>query len=343
MNQFRFEHPEYLYLFFVIPALVVLYYISYRMKKKALKEYGDMSIISQLMPFASFTRPVYKFAIMLLAFCFLVIAIAGPQFGSKLRKIKRKGVEVVIALDVSNSMLAQDIKPNRLESAKRAISKMVDNLNNDKIGLIVFAGEAYTQLPITTDYSSAKLFLSTINTDIVPIQGTAIGSAINLASKSFTPDSEASKAIIVITDGENHEDDATAAAKAALEQGIVVHTIAMGLPKGAPIPIKGKSGQFRQDEDGNVVISKLDEKMLAEIAEAGGGNMIKANNTTTGLKALFKEINKMEKTELEQRIYSDYDEKFQYFIAFVLLLILIEYLILDRKNRHFKDIHLFSK
>ncbi|RXQ95671.1 VWA domain-containing protein [Ancylomarina salipaludis] len=343
MNQFRFEHPEYLYLLFILPALVVLYYISYRMKKKALQEYGEMSIISQLMPFASFNRPIYKFSILLLAFAFLIIAIAGPQFGSKLRKIKRKGVEIVIALDVSNSMLAQDIQPNRLESAKRAISKMVDNLNNDKIGLIVFAGEAYTQLPITTDYSSAKLFLSGINTDIVPVQGTAIGAAINLASKSFTPESEASKAIIVITDGENHEDDAVAAAKAALEQGIVVHTIAMGLPKGAPIPVKGKSGQFRQDENGNVVISKLDEKMLAEIAEAGGGNMIKANNTTTGLNALFKEINKMDKTELEQRIYSAYDEKFQYFIAIVLFLILIEYLILDRKNRHLKDIHLFSK
>ncbi len=343
MNQFRFEHPEYLYLFFIIPALIVLYYISYRMKKKALKKYGEMSVISQLMPFASFKRPIYKFSLILLAFCFLIIAIAGPQFGSKMRTIKRKGVEIIIALDVSNSMLAQDIKPNRLESAKRAISQMVDNLKNDKFGLIVFAGEAYTQLPITTDYSSAKLFLSTINTDIIPIQGTAIGSAINLASKSFTPDSEASKAIIVITDGENHEDDAKQAAQSALKQGIIVHTIAMGLPQGAPIPIKGKQGQFRQDEEGNVVISKLNENMLTEIAKAGGGSMIKANNTTTGLKALFNEINKMEKTEIEQRIYSDYDSKFQYLIAFVLLLILIEYLILDRKNRHLKDIHLFNK
>ncbi|MFA8434256.1 MAG: VWA domain-containing protein [Marinifilaceae bacterium] len=342
MNLFRFAHPEYLYILLVIPVLGILYWMTYRHKKKALEQYGDMEIISQLMPYASFTRPVYKFAVILLAFCFIILGIAGPQFGSKLQKIKRKGVEIVIALDVSNSMLAQDIQPNRLERAKRAISKMVDKLHNDKIGLIVFAGQAYTQLPITTDYASAKLFLSSINTDIVPIQGTAIGAAINLASKSFSPESEASKAIIVITDGENHEDDAIEAAQAAQAQGIIVHTIGMGLPKGAPIPVKGQPGQYRKDDSGNVVISKLDESMLQQIAEAGGGLPIRANNTTTGLNRLFNEINKMDKTELEQRVYSDYDEKFQYFIAIGLLLLLLEFLILERKNKHLKDIRLFG-
>ena len=342
MNQFRFDHPEFLYLFVLIPILIVLYWISMRMKKKALQKFGDMEIISQLMPYASFTRPVYKFAILIVALSFIIIGVAGPQFGSKLQKIKRKGVEIVIALDVSNSMMAQDIQPNRLERAKRAISKMVDKLNNDKIGLIVFAGEAYTQLPITTDYASAKLFLSSINTDIVPIQGTAIGSAIELATRSFTPDSEASKAIIVITDGENHEDDAIAAASAAKEQGIIVHTIAMGLPEGAPIPVRKGSSEFRRDDQGNIVISKLDRKMIEEIATAGGGKPVIANNTTTGLNVLFKEINKMDKTELEARVYTAYDEKYQYFIAFGLLLLLIDLLILERKNRLLKDIHLFQ-
>jgi Ca-activated chloride channel homolog len=342
MNQFRFDHPDFLYLFLILPILGILYWISYSRKQKALAEFGEMNIISQLMPYASFTRPFYKFGILLLALSFIIIGIAGPQFGSKLQTIKRKGVEIIIALDVSNSMMAQDIQPNRLERAKRAISKMVDKLNNDKIGLIVFAGEAYTQLPITTDYASAKLFLSSISTDIVPIQGTAIGAAINLSTKSFTPDSEASKAIIIITDGENHEDDAIAAAKSALEQGIIVHTIAMGLPEGAPIPVSIGSRDFRRDEKGDIVISKLDQQMVEQIATAGGGKPVIANNTTTGLNALFDEINKMSKTELEQRVYAAYDEKFQLFIAIGLLLLFLEFLVLERKNRHLKDINLFK-
>ncbi|PCH69304.1 MAG: hypothetical protein COC06_07830 [Bacteroidales bacterium] len=342
MNQFRFDHPDFLYLFLILPILGILYWISYSRKQKALAEFGEMNIISQLMPYASFTRPFYKFGILLLALSFIIIGIAGPQFGSKLQTIKRKGVEIIIALDVSNSMMAQDIQPNRLERAKRAISKMVDKLNNDKIGLIVFAGEAYTQLPITTDYASAKLFLSSISTDIVPIQGTAIGAAINLSTKSFTPDSEASKAIIVITDGENHEDDAIAAAKSAFEQGIIVHTIAMGLPEGAPIPVSIGSRDFRRDENGDIVISKLDQQMIEQIASAGGGKPVIANNTTTGLNALFNEINKMSKTELEQRVYAAYDEKFQLFIVIGLLLLFLEFLVLERKNRHLKDINLFK-
>lgn len=342
MDQFRFDHPEILYLFILLPVLVILYWVSHAMKKRALKKFGDMNIISHLMPYASFNRPIYKFSILIVALSFIIIGVAGPQYGSKLQKIKRKGVEIMIALDVSNSMMAQDIKPNRLERAKRSISKMVDKLNNDKIGLIVFAGDAYTQLPITTDYASAKLFLSSINTDIVPIQGTAIGSAIELAMRSFTPDSEASKAIIVITDGENHEDDAVAAANAAKEAGITVHTIAMGSVIGAPIPVRKGSSEFRRDDEGNIVMTKLDQKMIEEIADAGGGKAVIANNTTTGLNLLFREINKMDKVELEARVYSAYDEKFQYFLAIGLLLLFLEFLVLERKNKHLKDINLFK-
>ncbi len=342
MDQFRFDHPEYLYLLILLPILIVLFWISLRHKKRALQKFGDLAVIRQLMPYASAARPSYKFLLILTALFFLIIGLAAPQYGSKLQKIKRRGVEIIIALDVSNSMMAQDIKPNRLERAKRAISKMVDKLHNDKIGLIVFAGEAYTQLPITSDYAAAKLFLSSINTDIVPVQGTAIGSAINLAARSFTPGSEAGRAIIVITDGENHEDDAIAAAKTAYEQGITVNTIAMGLPEGAPIPVTAGSSQFRKDKNGNIIISKLDQQLIEKIAIAGGGKPVIANNTTTGLNLLFKEINKMNKSELETRKYSAYDDKFQIFIALALLFLFIDFLIIERKNKYLKDIDLFN-
>lgn len=339
---FRFAHTEILYLLLLIPVFVVLFMLAIRSKKKAIKRFGDLSVISQLMPMVSFKRPVYKFTIVMLALVFIIVGIAGPQFGSKRQKVKRKGVEIVIALDVSNSMLANDIKPNRLEKSKRAISRLVEKLGDDKIGLVVFAGEAYTQLPITTDYSSARLFLSGINTDIVPIQGTAIGSAIDLASRSFTPESKASKAIVIITDGENHQDDAIKAAQAAREKGIIVHTIGMGLPEGAPVPIKGQPGVFRKDANGNVVVTKLDENLLKQIAAAGEGAYIRANNTNVGLNALFKEINKMDKTLLESKVYSEYDERFQYFILAGLFLLLLEFLVLGRKNKNLMKINIFG-
>jgi Ca-activated chloride channel family protein len=270
--------------------------------------------------------------------------LAGAEFGSKLQKSKRKGVEIIIALDVSNSMMAQDIQPCRLEKAKQAISKLVDKLGNDKIGLIVFAGEAYTQLPITTDYVSAKMFLSTISTKIVPVQGTAIGSAINLAVKSFTPDSKADKAIVVITDGENHEDDAVAAAKVAWENHIHVHTIGVGLPQGAPIPIDedGSQHNFIKDENGSVVISKLNEELLQEIASTGNGAYIRSTNADLGLNAIFKEINKMSKIEFETKIYSEYENQFQWLIGTAFLLLLLELIILERKTLWSAKLNLFQ-
>lgn len=339
---FKFAHIELLYLLLSIPILVFLFYAALRIKKKALDRYGDMNVIVQLMPMLSFKRPVYKFWMLMLAVTFIIVGIAGPQFGSKLQKVKRKGVEIVIALDVSNSMLARDIKPSRLDKAKSAISKLVEKLGNDKIGMIVFAGEAYTQLPITTDYSSARLFLSGITTEIVPVQGTAIGAAIELASKSFSPDTKTSKAIVIITDGENHQDDAVVASEEARKKGIIVHTIGMGLPQGGPIPVKNQPGVFRKDESGNVVVSRLDEDMLKKIAAAGEGAYIRANNTRVGLKALLKEIKKMDKTLLESKVYSDYTERFQYFIFVGLFLLLLDFLIIDRKNKRFLRIKIFE-
>jgi Ca-activated chloride channel family protein len=296
------------------------------------------------MPNASKSRPGWKFTIMLVAIALLVAGLARPQFGAKLQKVKRKGIELIIALDVSNSMLAEDIQPNRLGRAKRAISLLTERLSNDKIGLIVFAGDAYVQMPITTDYTSAKLFLSSINTSMVPRQGTAIGSAIDLAIQSFTPESESSKAIVVITDGENHEDNAGDMAEQAAENDIVVHTIGMGLPEGGPIPITKSNGQkdFKRDKNGEVVVTKLNEEMLQKIAAAGGGEYVRANNTEVGINAIYNEINKMEKTELESRIYSEYNDQFFYFIAAALLLLLVEVLLLERKNKFLKNFRLFK-
>ena len=343
MEMFRFGNSEYLWGLLIIPALTFFFIWSRIARKKALKRFGKMEILQQLMPFASKSRPVIKFFILMLALAIIIVGTARPQFGSKLKKVKREGVELIIALDVSNSMMAEDIQPNRLERAKRAISRLVDRLKDDKIGLIVFAGDAYTQLPITSDYNSAKLFLNSINTQIVPKQGTAMGSAINLAVRSFTPNGQANKAIIVITDGENHEDDPVAAAKAASDNGIIVHAIGMGLPQGSPIPVL-KNGQkdYLKDRDGNVVITKLDEQMLEKVAVAGGGIYVRANNAQVGLNTLFDEINKMEKEEMESRIYSEYDDQFQYFFAVGLFLLLLEFVILERKNRYLKNIKLFS-
>ncbi|MBT3384776.1 MAG: VWA domain-containing protein [Prolixibacteraceae bacterium] len=340
---FRFGNIEYLWGLIIIPLLTFFFIWSRIARKRALSKFGQENILKELMPFSSKNRPRFKFFILMLALAFFIAGIARPQFGSKLKKVKREGVELIIALDVSNSMMAEDIQPNRLERAKRAISRLVDRLKNDKIGLIIFAGDAYTQLPITSDYNSAKLFLNSVNTQIVPKQGTAIGASINLAIRSFTPNGETNKAIIIITDGENHEDDAVSTAQVAVENGIYVHTVGMGLPQGSPIPVlRGGQTDYLKDNSGNVVVTKLNEQMLEQIAAAGEGIYVRANNAQIGLNALFDEINKMEKEEMESRIYSEYDDQFQYFFAIGLFLLLLEFVILDRKNKYFKNIKLFS-
>lgn len=340
---FRFAHVELLYLLIVIPLLVVFYVVAVGRKKKAIAEFGNPELLKPLMPLLSFKRGAWKFVMLLVALVFVILGVAGPQFGSKLQQVQKQGVELMVVLDVSNSMMAQDIKPSRLDKAKMAIARMVEKLSNDKVGMIVFAGDAYVQLPITTDYSSAKLFLSNITTDIVPVQGTAIGAAIDLAVKSFTPETETSKAIIIITDGENHQDDAVEAARRAREQGITIHTIGMGLEQGAPIPEKGKPGQFMKDGSGNIVVSKLDAETLGEIARAGNGLYIRASNTEVGLSTLLDEINSMQKSLLEEKVYSDYDEKYQYFLLTGLFFIFFEFMILGRKNKRLMKIHIFRK
>jgi len=343
MEMFRFGNSEYLWGMLIIPLLTLFFIWSRIARKRALRRFGNDEIMEFLMPFASKSRPAFKFSVLMLALAFIIAGIAQPQYGSKLKKVKREGIELIIALDVSNSMMAEDIQPNRLDRSKLAISRLVDKLKDDKIGLIVFAGDAYTQLPITSDYNSAKLFLNSVNTQIVPKQGTAIGAAIDLATRSFTASSKTNKAIIVITDGENHEDDPVTAAQNAVEKNIVIHTIGMGLPQGSPIPVlRNGQKEYLKDNSGNVVVTKLDETMLEKIAAAGNGVYVRANNAQVGLNTLFDEINKLQKTEMESLVYSDYDDQFQYFFAIGLFLILLEFVILERKNKFLKNIKLFT-
>ncbi len=332
---FQFSHPEYLYALALIPVFVVLFVWTMFARKRNLQRFGDVELVNRLMPDASKKKPVLKFVLLMIAYSFVVIGVAGPKFGTKLQETKRKGAEIIIALDVSNSMMAEDIQPNRLERAKQAVSRLIDRLGENKIGLIVFAGEAYTQLPITSDYVSAKMFLSTISPEIVPVQGTAIGTAINLAVNSFSPTSEAGKAIIVITDGENHEDDPVRAAEEAVKKGINVYTIGVGSTQGTPIPVKTTSGQrdFQKDRSGNTVMTKLDEKTLQEVAMAGKGIYVRATTANMGLNNVYDEINKLEKTEYDAKIYTDFAEMFQWPFGVALAFLLVELLISNRKNR----------
>lgn len=338
---FRFANPEFLYLLLVLPALVVFYIYAVIQKRRAVKRYGNPALLAELMPDVSPKRQHLKFWFSFAAIALIIFVIAGPQFGSKLETVKRQGVEIMVCLDVSNSMLSEDVSPSRLDKAKQMLAKLTDGLSNDKVGMIVFAGDAFTQLPITSDYISAKMFLSSISPEMISTQGTAIGAAINLAARSFTPNESSDKAIIVITDGENHEDDAVGAAKMASEKGIHVNIVGIGDLKGAPIPM-GSANNYLKDNAGNVVITKLNEQMCQEIAAAGNGMYVRADNTNSALRALQKEIEKMNKTEMDSKVYSEYDEQFQILAWIALALLIADVLTLDRKNRIFKKIKLFS-
>ena len=339
---FRFEEPTYLYLLLLLPFLAAFYLYSNYRRRKAIRKYGDPVLMAQLMPDVSKYRPDVKFWLVFAAIGLFAVLLARPQFGSKLETVKRQGVEVMIALDISNSMLAQDVQPSRLEKAKRLVAQLVDKMENDKVGMIVFAGDAFTQLPITSDYISAKMFLESINPSLISKQGTAIGAAINLATRSFTPQEGVGRAVIVITDGENHEGGAVEAAKAAAEKGIQVSVLGVGMPDGAPIPVEG-TNDFRRDRDGNVVVTRLNEQMCQEIAQAGDGIYVRVDNSNAVQKAIAQEINKMAKADVETQVYTEFNEQFQAVAWIILLLLLAEMLILERKNPLFRNIHLFKK
>lgn len=337
---FRFEHPEYLYLLVLLPAFLLLFLYSMYIKKRNLKRLGNMKILRGLMPDVALKKQHLKFWLSFVCLGLFIVIIAGPQFGSKLETVKRQGIEVMICLDVSNSMLSNDINPSRLEKSKQILSRLIDDLRDDKIGLIVFAGDAFIQLPVTSDYVSAKMFLSSINPSMVPTQGTAIGAAINLAISSFSPSEKSEKTVILITDGENHEDDALGAAKAANEKGIKINVLGVGSLQGGPIPTPGNN--YQKDKDGTMVITRLNEQMCQEIATTGNGIYARTDNTNSALKALQKELAKLTKSEVESKIYSSYDEKYLIPAWFLLIFLVMEFFILDRKNRILSKIKLFK-
>ncbi len=341
---FRFEHSEYLWALYLVPVMLIALIMLSAWKKKALKSLGDSKLFYSIIPDYSSGKTITKNILLILAYIFLVLGIANPQIGSKLQEVKRKGVDVMVALDLSNSMLAEDIKPNRITAAKLALSKFIDELKNDRIGLVVFGGQAYTQLPITTDFAAAKLFLSTITTKMIPTQGTAIGLAIEQSMSAFDFENSTSKVIVVITDGENHEDDAIDAAKAAQEKGVIIHTIGLGSIQGSPIPLykNGRQTGFMKDNQGNSVVTKLNIDMLKEIAGAGSGLFVQAHSGNVGLNYILDEIDSMEKSEFGTKVYTDYEDRFQYFIGISMLLLVFEVLLHDKKNKWLNNKTLFG-
>ena len=339
----RFANIEMLWLgIAIIPVLSIAYFFYTRYKRRQLEVFGDAELMAQLMPNASRVRPTVKFSILMVALALLFIAAARPQFGTSERTEKRNGIEAIVALDISNSMLAEDVAPNRLDRAKQMMSKLMDNMVNDKVGLVVFAGDAFIQLPITCDYVSAKMFLNTITPDLIKTQGTAIGQALNTSIRCFGQQSEASRVIILITDGENHEDNAVEAAKKAKETGIQVIVVGIGKPEGSPIPIPG-TNNFRKDRNGNVVVSKLNEDMCREIAQAGGGIYVRCDNTNTAMKAIQHEIDQLATQEFETQVYTEYNEQFQGFALIALLLLVIDFFIFNRKNKAITKLDIFGE
>ena len=332
----NFAQSQYLFLLLLIPVFFLVQAFVLRMRRNRIRKFGDEALVSGLMPSYSKGKVWVRLVLFSIGFFFFVIGLSRPQIGAKLKEHETKGAEIMIVLDVSNSMLAEDYSPNRLERAKLAISRLVDKLREDRIGLIVFAGNSFVQLPITTDYVSAKMFLNSITTGSVPVQGTAIGEAINTAMRSFSVQSEKSRAIIVITDGENHEDDPVAAAKQAAEMGVRVFTIGVGSPEGKPIPM---DGELLKDKDGEIVVTRLDEKVLQDVAQAGNGVYVRAGNSEFGLNPIIENIKRMEDEKYNSIVFEEFDEQFMYFLGIALFFFVIEMLVGDRRSRK----HLFNR
>ncbi len=341
----RFENPQYLYWLLIIPVLVAIYVLIRLWNKRQFGRFANVKLRGYLVPMFSNARANTKFVIFNLIIALLIIGAANLQSGSKMEKVKREGIDLFLCVDISNSMHAEDIAPNRLERSKQAISKLISKLGGDRIGIIVFAGNAYVQLPITTDYSAAKMFLSTVDTDLIPTQGTEIGRAIELAIKSFG-ENEHNKAIVIISDGEDHENgDAVKAAQDAAKYGIKIYTIGMGLDEGAPIPLYNKYGKktgYKKDKDGNIIITKLDDNILRQIAEIGDGLYVRASNSNVGLDKIYEDINKTEKSEIESSVFTDYDDQFQWFVGAAILLLIIEILLSSGKKEWESKFNLFE-
>ena len=335
----RFEDPIYLWMLLIIPILVLVRFIVWQKRKHNLREFGDPSLLKEMMPDVSKYRPTIKFCLLLSAITILIFMIARPQVGSKISHEKREGIEVLIALDISNSMLAQDVIPSRLEKSKLLIEDLVDHFTNDKVGLVVFAGDAFVQLPITNDYVSAKMFLQNINPSLITTQGTDLARAISLSQSCFTQREHIGRAIIVITDGEDHEGGALEAAREAYKKGINVFILGVGTSKGAPIP--DGNGGYLKDNSGQIVLSALNEQMCQQVAKAGNGVYIHVDNTSDVQEKLNKELSKLQSGISETVVYSEYNEQFQIFGIILLLLLIAETILLESRNPLFKKINLF--
>ncbi|MBO6216398.1 MAG: VWA domain-containing protein [Prevotella sp.] len=338
---FRFAEPTYLWLLLLIPILAMIRLYFRRKRKKDLRRFGDMRLLMQLSPYFSHYRPLVKFWLLQGVIALLVVMLARPQMGARISKEKREGIEAIIAMDISNSMLAEDVTPSRLEKGKLMVENLINHFRKDKVGLVVFAGDAFVQLPITSDYVSAKMFLDGISPSLIETQGTDIGQALDLSMHSFTSDDKTGKAIIVITDGEDHEGDAEAMAKAANDKGIKVFILGIGSTQGAPIPL-GEGG-YMTDSDGNTVMSALNENMCQKIAESGHGTYIHVDNSLLAEERLDREISKMQKGEIENVIYSDFDEQFQAIGILAVLLLIVEIAIMEAKNKVTQRWNLFAR
>ncbi|MCU0359102.1 MAG: VWA domain-containing protein [Bacteroidia bacterium] len=341
---FKFENSIYFYAFSTIPLLVFLFLSYLHQRKKKLKLLGDERLVKELSPYSNLRKRISKHFLFILAISSLILAMCNLQTGSKMTEVKREGAELMVCLDVSNSMLAQDLSPNRLTRAKYALEKMIDQLDGDQLGLVIFAGEAYVQLPITSDYNAAKMFLESIGPGMVPVQGTDLAEAIGKATESFNKEQGENKAIILITDGENHESDALEAAANAAAEGIMINTIGIGSENGVPIPYtqNGTIKGYRKDKDGNTVITKLNSAVLKEIAAKGNGVYVQASQADLGLEAVLDKINELEKTKMDSKMYTDYEDQYQWFIGLCLLFLVLEFLISERTSEWYKKLNLFS-
>lgn len=337
---FRFANIDSLYLLLLVPVMVVLFEWAMTRRRRRLARFASSVALSRLMPEGSVARQRIKFWLLQVAYVLMVLAIARPQQGSKLREVEREGVEIMLAIDVSNSMLADDFAPSRLERTKYAVARVIEGLDEERVGVIIFAGDAYVQLPITSDYRTAKNFVERISPSQVTKQGTAIGAAIDLATSAFSSTSEGSRVVVLVTDGENHEDDALSAAERAANNGVRIYTIGIGTPEGAPISI---DGDYIRDEDGNIVVSKMDETTLRQIAERTGGAYVRATNASVGIEEIVGMINKTEKAKITMEIFDEYDEKFPIPLIASLIILLIEFVVLPRRNRLFAGFNLFGE
>jgi Ca-activated chloride channel family protein len=342
----QLEEKIYFYLLFILPVLVVLFVVLQFWKKRTQKKFGDLDLLKRVTPDKSIFKSSFKLLLFLVGLSLLIVGLVNPKIGTKLETVKREGVDIVFALDVSKSMLAEDIAPNRLEKGKRLVSEIINQLGSDRIGIIAYAAQAYPQLPITTDYGAAKMFLQSMNTDMLSSQGTAINQAIDLASTYYDDDQQTNRVLFIISDGEDHGEGSTEnEVEKAVDEGIKIFTIGVGKTKGAPIPIKrnGVVESLKKDMNGDVVITKLNEEILQEIADQGNGVYINGENTTEAVEAIKEILNQMDKKEFEDKQFAEYKDQFQWFVAAGFLLFFLDMFVLDRKTKWLRKLNLFNE